>query len=167
MKSYIERLIKLIEGKRKGQHALQKTKAATALAIVGEGIIEDDEKCRPLRAIEYRSMSDYDATEALARTLQEHLGGNADRFNLLTCSKECFKQLWMLRQVIDCTGIPHPIYVDIALELLRKAGKRRIRLNMLSAVDVMLHVTHRYGNEVPSYLSVSDSTDGSKGDSVV
>ncbi|PZP58028.1 MAG: hypothetical protein DI597_20250 [Pseudoxanthomonas spadix] len=166
MKKYIEHVIKLIQGKRKGEHALQKAKAATALATVGEGIIEDDEKCRPLRAIEYRSMSDYDATEALARTLRERLGGNADRFNLLTCSKECFKQLWKLRQVIDCTGIPYPIYVDIALELLRKAGKRRIRLSMLSAMDVTLHVMHRYRNEVPSYLSVSDSRDGSKGDSV-
>jgi hypothetical protein len=151
MKKDIDRAIKLFHACRKGVEALRQVEAEISLLIVGDDAVADDASGRETRAIEYRSLSDFEATTEVGNALARSLGGDASRFDIRICSESNFRVLWALRKIIDKTGISIPIYVDAGLDYLRKTGKRRVHPSMLARADVMLHVMHRYAEEVPSW----------------
>lgn len=148
MKGNETRAIELFAAAHKGSAELIAMQNRVATEIVGDDLIAQDATCRSNRAFEYSDLNDFEATSALSATLATHLNDRSGRYDLRVSDESTFRALWALRQMIDKTGIPYPIYVSEAVQWLQKNGKKRIRPSMLMTSDVLLHVMECYDAEV-------------------
>lgn len=160
MKKYEStRAIELFAAASKGTTELTAVQTKIATAIVGQEVIEKDEECRTTRSFEYRELSAFEATAELGNALARQLNDKSSRYDLRVCDESTLRALWALRQMIDKTGIPYPIYVSEAVHWLEKNGKKRIRPGMLMTSDVLLHVMGRYDDESLSWRRANAELD--------
>jgi len=165
MNNNSNRAIELFAAAAKGSDELIATQAKIASEIVGNEMIATDDACRSNRSFEWRDMTDFEATAALGKALALRLNDKTNRYDLRVCDESTFQSLWVARQMIDKTGIPHPIYVDEAVQWLQKNGKKRIRPTMLMTSGVLLHVMERYDAEVLAGRRANAEMDAASGNS--
>ena len=155
----MERAMKLFTAARLGTEELSTVQEALAREIVGDDVIAKDEECRCSRPYGWRDMTDFEATTELTKALAFQLNDDSNRYDLRSCNESTFRELWALRQIIDKTGIPYPIYVGEALQWLQQNDKKRIRPKMLMSSKVLLHVMECYDAEVLAWHRANAETD--------